>query len=353
MSTLIFIALFTVNTGRTRRFSSEAGTKSDELFMESVRSEINKTLNSLTSQSFCSPKQQIYVQGPPGMQGSKGSSGRRGPRGLTGRKGSRGDGGEPGPHGKQGPMGSPGPKGKQGMLGSPGPKGKQGNMGPPGPKGKQGIMGPTGSKGKQGIMGTMGPKGNQGIIGPKGTKGELGIEGTPGPKGQQGIMGSKGTKGKQGIIGTAGPKGKQGIMGPKGSKGDKGRIGVPGPRGTPGVKAEPGESFSPPTVVISPMKQTIIPKQSAVFQCSVGGNPNPTVTWITKSSTPIRSSDGRLELRDVTLDDVGEYTCIGKNLLGIASQTAILIAKEGKFRFLFNLSNTEWVSALEIRFLGD
>ena len=200
--------------------------------MESVRSEINKTLNSLTSRSFCSPKKQICVQGPPGMQGPKGSRGRRGSRGVTGRKGTRGDRGEPGPHGKQG------------------------------------VTGPPGAKGKQGIQG------------------------------------------------------------------------VPGPRGIPGTKGEPGESISPPKVVISPMNQRVKENQSAVFQCSVSGNPKPTVTWLGKRSGPLRSRDGRLEVRDLTLDDAGDYTCVGRNLLGSANQTTSLIV-EGKFQglihFLFNL----------------
>jgi len=207
----------TIHFGRTRRFSSEAGTKLDKLTMETVKSEINKTLNSLTSQSFCSPKQQICVQGPPGMQGPKGSRGRRGPRGTMGRKGPRGDMGEPGKHGKQG------------------------NMGPPGPQGEQGIQGVT------------------------------------------------------------------------------------GPRGIPGAKGEPGESISPPTVVISPMNQTVIENQSAVFQCSVSGNPKPTVTWLRENSAPLRSRNGRLEVHHVTLDDAGEYTCVGRNLLGSANKTAGMI----------------------------
>ena len=189
--------------------------------MESVRSEINKTLNSLTSRSFCSPKEQMCVQGPPGMQGAKGSRGKRGPRGATGRKGSRGDRGEPGPHGKQG------------------------------------------------------------------------------------------------------------VVGPSGQKGDQGIIGVPGARGMPGAKGEPGESISPPKVKISPVKQTIKENQSALFQCSVSGNPKPTVTWLGKSGTP--NPDGRLEVSHVTLDDAGEYTCIGKNVLGAANQTAMLIV-QGKVK---------------------
>ena len=124
--------LLTVHIGRTRRSSSEAGTNPDELTMDSVRSEINKTLNSLRSRSLCSPKQQICVQGPPGMQGPTGSRGRRGPRGTTGRKGPSGDMGEPGKHGKQGNRGPPGPQGEQGIQGVPGPRGIPGAKENPG-----------------------------------------------------------------------------------------------------------------------------------------------------------------------------------------------------------------------------
>ncbi|KAL9961350.1 hypothetical protein ACROYT_G030270 [Oculina patagonica] len=209
-----------VHIGRTRR----AETKPDELTIESVRSEINKTLNSLTSRSFCSPKEQMCVQGPPGMQGPKGSRGRKGPRGVTGKKGSRGSRGEPGPHGKQG------------------------------------IIGPSGQKGEQGIQG------------------------------------------------------------------------VPGPSGIPGAKGEPGESISPPTVVISPTNQTVKENQSAVFQCSVSGNPQPSVTWLGANSAPLSDRfhfdrDGRLKVRHVTLDDAGQYTCAGRNLLGTANKTAMMIVE--------------------------
>ena len=194
--------------------------------MESVRSEINKTFNSLTSRAFCSPKEQMCVQGPPGMPGPKGSRGRRGPRGATGRKGSRG------------------------IRGEPGPQGKQGVIGPPGQKGEQGIQG------------------------------------------------------------------------------------VPGPRGMPGAKGEPGESISPPRVVISPITQTVKENRSAVFQCSVTGNPKPIVTWLKADSAPLTGrfsfdSDGRLKVSRVTLDDAGKYTCVGRNLLGNENQTAV-ITVEGK-----------------------
>ena len=136
-------------------------------------------------------------------------------------------------------------------------------------------------------------------------------------------------------MGTTGPKGIQGIMGPKGTKGEKGRIGVPGPRGVTGAKGESGASISLPAVAISPMRQTILGKHSAVFQCSVSGNPKPTVMWLRKGSTSLSSRDGRLEVRDATLDDSGKYTCVGRNVLGTANKTAILTV-QGKFQFLAN-----------------
>ena len=105
--------------------------------------------------------------------------------------------------------------------------------------------------------------------------------------------------------------------------------------GIPGAKGEPGESVSPPTVVISPINQTVKENQSAVFQCSVSGNPKPTVTWLGASSAPLRSRDGRLEVRGVSLDDAGEYTCVGTNLLGTENQTAMMIV-QGKFKVLIS-----------------
>ena len=85
--------------------------------------------------------------------------------------------------------------------------------------------------------------------------------------------------------------------------------------GISGAKGEPGESISPPTVVISPINQTVKENQSAVFQCSVSGNPKPIVTWLGASSAPLRSRDGRIQVGGVSLDDAGEYTSVGTNLL--------------------------------------
>ena len=81
--------------------------------------------------------------------------------------------------------------------------------------------------------------------------------------------------------------------------------------------------------MISPITQTVKENQSAVFQCSVTGNPKPTVTWLKGDSAPLNDRfsfdrDGRLEVRHVTLDDAGKYTCVGRNLLGTANKTAMM-----------------------------
>ena len=136
-------------------------------------------------------------------------------------------------------------------------------------------------------------------------------------------------------------------MGPPGQKGEQGIQGVPGPRGIPGTKGEPGESISPPMVVISPMNQTVKENQSAVFQCSVSGNPRPTLTWLGENSAPLKSRfrfdrDGRLEVRHATLDDAGEYTCVGRNLLGTADKTAMMIVQGIKS----NVCHNFWLARL-------
>ena len=153
------------------------------------------------------------------------------------------------------------------------------------------------------------------------------MQGAKCSRGRRGARRATGRKGPRGDRGEPGKHGKQGITGSQGLKGEKGVQGVPGLKGLPGVKGETGESISPPIVVISPMNQTVIENQSAVFQCSVSGNPMPTITWVRAKSPPLRSRNGRLEVRQVTLNDAGEYTCVGRNLLGTANKTTEMIVR--------------------------
>lgn len=169
-------------------------------------------------------------------------------------------------------------------------------------------------------------------------QGPPGLQGPKGSRGRKGPRGSTGRKGLRGFRGEPGPSGKQGNIGPPGQKGAQGAKGIPGLRGPPGTKGEPGESISLPSVVVSPAKQTVRENQRAAFQCSVSGNPQPTMMWVRGNGTHLQSDShlgargGGLEVHNVTLSDAGKYTCVGRNILGSESKSAKLIV-EGRNRY--------------------
>ena len=158
---------------------------------------------------------------------------------------------------------------------------------------------------------SSGPPGPPGPPGAKGARGRRGQKGRTGNKGDRGIMGSPGKSGKQGIMGPAG------LRGEPGTKGEKGDI---GPAGMPGTKGEPGESISSPTALVSPEMLTVNEGESASYQCSASGNPEPAVSWskLGNRSKIIQSavSGGKLELKKVTGNDSGLYQCSVTNVLG-------------------------------------
>ena len=163
------------------------------------------------------------------------------------------------------------------------------------------------------------------------SSGPPGPPGPPGPRGRRGTRGRKGQEGDKGIMGSPGKSGKQGIMGPvgltgeTGTKGDKGET---GPAGMPGTKGDPGESISSPAVVVSPVTLTVNEGDSASFQCSASGNPEPAVAWskLDNQSEIIHSAvlRGRLQLTNVTGNDSGVYQCSATNILGNARAVAQL-----------------------------
>ena len=177
-----------------------------------------------------------------------------------------------------------------------------------------------------------GPPGPPGPRGEKGVRGRRGQRGKPGNKGDQGIMGSPGKSGKQGIRGAVGLPGEAGIKGQKGET---------GPGGGPGPKGEPGESFSAPSVALSPSRVTVNESGSATFQCSATGNPQPAVVWsklpnqlqISQSAV----SGGILRLQNVKGSDAGVYKCSAANVLGQAHALGHLVVN-GEFMNLFSFS---------------
>ena len=170
-----------------------------------------------------------------------------------------------------------------------------------------------------------GPPGPPGPRGGKGSRGKRGPKGRPGNKGDQGIMGLPGKTGKQGIMGPVGPEGDVGL---KGQKGDM------GPAGMPGAKGEPGESISAPVVAVSPKTQTVNEGGSASFQCSVSGNPKPSLKWSKLNSlsqiSDSKVSGGKLLLKNVAGNDAGKYNCSAVNILGKAHALVQLVVN-GKF----------------------
>ena len=128
-----------------------------------------------------------------------------------------------------------------------------------------------------------------------------------------------------------GPAGLKGETGTKGEKGDIGPAGMPGPKG------EPGESISSPAVVVSPVTLTVNEGESASFQCSASGNPEPAVVWskLDNHSEIIQSaiSGEKLQLKKVTGNDSGVYQCSATNILG-NSREVVRLTVNGKLSIL-------------------
>ena len=181
-----------------------------------------------------------------------------------------------------------------------------------------------------GVTCSSGPPGPPGPPGRKGARGRRGQKGKTGNRGDQGIMGSPGKSGKRGIMGPVGPQGETG------NKGEKGNM---GPAGMPGTKGEPGESISSPAVVVFPATLTVNEGGTASFQCSVGGNPKPAVSWskLDNQSEITQSAvlNGKLELKKVTGSDSGVYQCSATNILG-NSKEVVRLAVNGEFLEILN-----------------
>ena len=191
---------------------------------------------------------------------------------------------------------------------------------------------------KDGTLCRPGPRGNTGRRGKPGSRGKPGLPGRPGPLGRPG---PEGPPGKHGPIGLQGPMGVKGDLGIPGNPGPAGPTGPPGEKG---AKGEAGKSISAPSLLQRPAKKTTNESQTAIFKCTVDGNPLPQVTWSKlNSSLPVGrhvvQSSGALIVNDVRPDDEGVYSCTAKNLLGSVNASAKLIVHCKLFFFQFLLSS--------------
>ena len=130
-----------------------------------------------------------------------------------------------------------------------------------------------------------------------------------------------------------------GVKGDLGIPGNPGPAGPTGPPGEKGAKGEAGKSISAPSLLQRPAKKTN-ESQTAIFKCTVDGNPLPQVTWSKlNSSLPVGrhvvQSSGALILKDVRPGDEGVYTCAAENLLGSVNASAKLVVQCKLFPFQF------------------
>ena len=191
---------------------------------------------------------------------------------------------------------------------------------------------------KDGTLCRPGPRGDTGRRGKPGSRGKPGLPGRPGPTGRPG---PEGPPGKHGPIGLQGPMGVKGDLGIPGNPGPAGPTGPPGEKG---AKGEAGKSISAPSLLQRPAKKTTNESQTAIFKCTVDGNPLPQVTWTKlNSSLPVGrhvvQSSGALIVKEVRPGDEGVYSCTAKNLLGSVNASAKLIVHCKLFFFQFLLSS--------------
>ncbi|XP_068150662.1 LOW QUALITY PROTEIN: roundabout homolog 2 [Drosophila tropicalis] len=86
-----------------------------------------------------------------------------------------------------------------------------------------------------------------------------------------------------------------------------------------------------PFLIRGPQNQTAVVGSSVVFQCRIGGDPLPDVLWRRAASgghmplSRVRILEDRsLKLDDVTLEDMGEYSCEADNAVGSITATSVL-----------------------------
>uniref|UniRef100_A0A182YHF3 Uncharacterized protein n=1 Tax=Anopheles stephensi TaxID=30069 RepID=A0A182YHF3_ANOST len=87
-----------------------------------------------------------------------------------------------------------------------------------------------------------------------------------------------------------------------------------------------------PFLIRGPQDQTVVAGSSVVFQCRVGGEPLPDVLWRRTASggnMPLERvrvlEDRSLRIDDITIEDMGEYSCEADNAVGSITASGTLV----------------------------
>lgn len=86
-----------------------------------------------------------------------------------------------------------------------------------------------------------------------------------------------------------------------------------------------------PFLIRGPQNQTVLSGSSVIFPCRVGGEPMPDVLWRRSASggnMPLGRvhilEDRSLQLDNVSIEDIGEYSCEADNIVGSVLSTGTL-----------------------------
>jgi len=253
---------------------------------------------------------------------------------------------------RSGPKGNTGRRGRPGTRGKPGPPGRPGPEGPPGKHGPIGPQGPMGIKGDLGVPGDLGPEGPGGTPGDKGAKGEPGqsisapsllqrpvattvnesqtailkcrVDGNPPPQVTWSKLNSSLPVGRYvvesngALIMTDVGPGDDGVY----SCRAKNLLGIV--NATAKLIVQYG-----PQLLLSSKRLIAQEKQNVTVACTATGQPQPSITWSkavgSLSKYKTTSTNGVLKIYEVTKDDGGTYICKVENILGSATDTALLM----------------------------
>ncbi|KAL9975068.1 hypothetical protein ACROYT_G012184 [Oculina patagonica] len=253
---------------------------------------------------------------------------------------------------RTGPKGNTGRRGRPGTRGRPGPPGRPGTNGPPGKHGPIGAQGPMGIKGDIGMPGDPGPVGPRGPPGMKGVKGEPGqsisapsllqrpvgmivnesqtailkctVDGNPSPKVTWTKLNSSLPVGRH-VVESSGALIMKDLR-----PGDDGVYSCKAENLLGQVKASGKLTVQfPPQLSFSSNRLMAEEKQNVTIACTATGRPFPSITWtksvgsLPKDRTEVMN--GILTIYSVTRKDAGIYICKAENIMGSATNTALVV----------------------------
>ncbi len=94
----------------------------------------------------------------------------------------------------------------------------------------------------------------------------------------------------------------------------------------------PLPAITKPQISLWPIHQTVDAGDPATFHCSASGFPRPEIYWSHKNGKSIESrysfnGQGIMKIRNVRIEDEGEYSCNARNIGGEVSRKAMLYVR--------------------------